>query len=576
MASTVFTDYSTPIVASWLNPVNNVVYGGLGYTDAGPFTTTQTLINLGLTSNGSATLGAGSVGYNGSLAYATGTVGYGLNQLVLSGTPVQTSIAGLRTQLKTGPANCMVTGYYASGDGGGGLYYYDAADTTSADNGGTIIVAADGGRWKYVGTFVTIKTFGAKMDNATDDTSAINAAASWARANGNAIHIPQSLNPSIVSNTLDFSGIAVYAYGRQLPHIKCTSAQVNVIKTTGDTLLIGLYVHGGWDGVTAGQTGDILSIVAVSPAFPYRVHLRDCVFQYAKQRHINWDRAGYSSAWNVKCNAAGLRSLDITGYTSANSATTVHIAGNCIFSDTPNGPGVQITEAVSISLDGVIIENSGPTGNVTSILLAGADNRSLSFRNVYTENAAASYKHIDPGTSAGIGLTVAHNFGGVGGYIPYPANWTEVYYQGNGALGESAVPLPNRVLSANPASVSTSVVNGVDLTLASLSLPPGTFDIFFAVQTLNSAGATFVRAGCRLTTNAADSGMPNGVNPMIFQADEANYTPSNGSADVRLQGVWIGYQNTGTTNQTVYLRCYANISAGTLALQGAIFARKMS
>jgi hypothetical protein len=127
--------------------------------------------------------GPGMVGYNGALAYVAGTVGAELQNKI----PTVTSIAALkaRSKLLKG-AFCMVTGYYASGDGGGGLYIYDSTDTTSADNLGTIIVAADGGRWKLSHTgAVSVRQFGAQgvPGSGTPDTAAFQAAAT-ANVNG--------------------------------------------------------------------------------------------------------------------------------------------------------------------------------------------------------------------------------------------------------------------------------------------------------------------------------------------------------------------------------------------------------
>ncbi len=69
---------------------------------------------------------------------------------------------------------CEVLGYYAAGDGGGGTYYYDAADTSSNDNGGSIIIANDSKRWKLRATGgFTVKQFGARGDDAADDTASI-------------------------------------------------------------------------------------------------------------------------------------------------------------------------------------------------------------------------------------------------------------------------------------------------------------------------------------------------------------------------------------------------------------------
>lgn len=89
------------------------------------------------------------------------------------------NITALKAIDHTASTRVQVLGYYVPGDGGGGIYYYDGTDLVSADNGGTIIVATDGARWKLsqVGR-VSVKQFGAKADNATDDSIAINASIS--------------------------------------------------------------------------------------------------------------------------------------------------------------------------------------------------------------------------------------------------------------------------------------------------------------------------------------------------------------------------------------------------------------
>ena len=106
------------------------------------------------------------------------------------GAQVVNSIAELRTLTKTSASkDAFVTGYYTEGDGGGGAYYLDAADVVSADNGGTVIVATDGARWKLAQAGrVTVKQFGAKGDNATDDYAAITAAVAWAMATQRNLH----------------------------------------------------------------------------------------------------------------------------------------------------------------------------------------------------------------------------------------------------------------------------------------------------------------------------------------------------------------------------------------------------
>ena len=87
------------------------------------------------------------------------------------------SIAALRALPKSGSPHAFVTGYYSPGDGGGGLYRYDATDVVAAENGGTIIVANDGGRWKLVhADAISVKQFGARGDDTTNDLAPIQAA----------------------------------------------------------------------------------------------------------------------------------------------------------------------------------------------------------------------------------------------------------------------------------------------------------------------------------------------------------------------------------------------------------------
>lgn len=101
------------------------------------------------------------------------------------GAQVVSSIAALRTLLKSSPSkNAFATGYRTAGDGGGGPYSLDLADVTSADNGGTVIVAADGGRWKLSQQGpVNVKQFGLIEGVFDAPTQAINNAALLASRN---------------------------------------------------------------------------------------------------------------------------------------------------------------------------------------------------------------------------------------------------------------------------------------------------------------------------------------------------------------------------------------------------------
>lgn len=149
MATTHFVDLSpaTPIVAAWLNDVNDTTYT----------TVPDVLTSLGLT--------ADALARAGQIATSLGTF------------RVADSVAAAEAMLKADSAHVFVTGYYSPHDGGGGPYTCDLADTTTPRNGGTVLLTVDGGRLKlsHLGS-VTLRQFGAKGDNATDDSAAILAA----------------------------------------------------------------------------------------------------------------------------------------------------------------------------------------------------------------------------------------------------------------------------------------------------------------------------------------------------------------------------------------------------------------
>lgn len=398
----------------------------------------------------------------------------------------------------------------------------------------------------------------AKFDGTTDDAAALNACAAAARAGGKCISIPRS-GTAFVTSSLDFSGLLVIGFGRNQIHIQASSAQFDVITTTGNTTLHGLNVNGGWDGSTAGQSGDILSIKATSPAYPYNVHLRDCVFQYAKKRHIYWERGGYSSAWNVKCNAAGLHSLEMFGNAGgADSCTTIMVSGFSVFSDCPNGYGIKITECISCALDNVITENT------KGVQIVGFTNRALSFKGVYAENTAGG-KMIDWAGSSGIGIEVRGCFGG-NTTIDYNANWQEQYFGGNSNLQEPAIPDANRIISVDGGEQTTAVAGSY--TIATLSVPPGTWMIEGYVQTLNSASGAVTQLGAVISTNSAASGLNNSTGSLNWSSDEMTYNPG-ANADLRVQPRDLIRNQTGS-NVNYYLRAYIGRSAGTVAFRGAL------
>lgn len=414
-----------------------------------------------------------------------------------------------------------------------------------------------------------VRRYGAVCDGIADDTTAINTAARIARMSypsGQAQVFFYGPGPCRVTGSLDLSLCDVYGYGETI-HIQASSAQFDVITTTGSTRLINLRVHGGWDGTTAGQTGDIVSAKATAPAYPYVLQFANCVFTHAKRCHIYLERAGYTSLHSVRCLTAGLHSLMIQGYNlSSGPSTTVGTSGKCQFSTCPNGYGVWIEYGVSIAVYNAIVEG-------TKGIWIGGDNRSLSFVDVYQEFGSGG-KFLDWSTSSGIGLKVDSCFGG-STVIDYNANWVDVSFGASSSLlGTPAIPLANRVLNVDGTETTTSTTGGVDVTAASVSVPPGTWLVLGTLQTRGGTASGLQQVGACLTTTVGDSGLQNATATFFEGADEATYSPGS-LMDQRMKCSRI-YQNTTASTVTMYLRAYLKYSgAGTLAYRGMITAVKI-
>lgn len=147
---------------------------------------------------------------------------------------VAQNIAALKALDKTTVKNALVQGYYARGDGGGGQYYYDSTDTTSPDNGGTIIVATDGGRWKLIWSGqISVRQFGAKGDNATDDKVAIQATIdAIAAAAGGIVYFPQG--KYVIASALAWTASSVTLKGANR-----LASQIIASFAAGDIITVG-------------------------------------------------------------------------------------------------------------------------------------------------------------------------------------------------------------------------------------------------------------------------------------------------------------------------------------------------
>lgn len=319
--------------------------------------------------------------------------------------------------------------------------------------------------------------FGAVGDKVTDNAAKINAAANVARTTGKALIIPSG--DFLVASSLDFTGLLVRASGEGCK-ILATSAEFDVLISKGNTIIENLFIHGGWDGITAGLTGHILRIEDNDTAFISNVHIRNCWFQFAKQDTVYGHNFGYSSFKSVKGNAAGRHGLHLEGDSGANAVTTISVDNSSTFSDCPNGFGVRIKEGVNITIKNVISEHT------KGFELAGNDNRNVEFIGCYQENTSTG-KYIT-WTGAGQSINISGGFAG-GTAITYSANF----------IGVNILGLSNYTIADPDQCYNWSMVQfGVDVYVNSIRSMLG-------VNAKNTSGASTAHIlDTALLPNASD------------------------------------------------------------------------
>lgn len=104
------------------------------------------------------------------------------------------SVDGLRQHRGRISGQVFLRGYYRAGDGAEGFFIWDET-SRQKDDAGTVIDPSDGhlaGRWTRItrGQHVTPLWWGAKFDDLTDDTSAIQAAIDFAAMTGGDVLLP--------------------------------------------------------------------------------------------------------------------------------------------------------------------------------------------------------------------------------------------------------------------------------------------------------------------------------------------------------------------------------------------------
>jgi hypothetical protein len=380
----------------------------------------------------------------------------------------------------------------------------------------------------------------------TDMTAAINVGANVCRQGNYTLQIPGDI--LLVSASLNFSGLNVLGLGSPFGgsgSITATSAQFDVITSTGLMTLTNLSVNGGWDNVSPGLSGDILSLKATAPAHPYVVTLINCSFAYAKKRAIYIERGGYTSFFHVHCLQAGLHALECFGLTT-DPCTTIRDYGSSQFGGTPNGYGIKLTECASCAFHDSILEDTH------GIQLNGTvNNEALTFDGVYQENTIGNAFFTD--NAGGRGLTIRGCFGGNAACPPF-ALWQNVFYQGNSNLAEGPIPLANRIFSNSAGWSAVSATS--DVTTGQLTLNPGTYRLSARAQVIiNSGSGTITQLACTITNNASASGLSNSVSFFVEGADQTQSFGVNQDGSVSCFTVVQL-----TTMTTYYLRVHIALS----------------
>lgn len=179
-------------------------------------------------------------------------------ELIALGVPVNTatfvqSIDQLRSVSVVVNTPYYVEGYYNEFDQGGGYFFgaTGALPGTYVDNGGTIIVPSGGdgsSAWiRQRGPTIDVRQFGAKGDNSTDDTSAINNALAYAKLNQKKVFVPAGrykVTQIIVPDDIEFYGVSIGNYGNS--PAKDTSVIVQMQGVNKDALVFTTFIEGAY------------------------------------------------------------------------------------------------------------------------------------------------------------------------------------------------------------------------------------------------------------------------------------------------------------------------------------------
>jgi hypothetical protein len=402
---------------------------------------------------------------------------------------------------------------------------------------------------------VNVRDFGAIGGGITDDRSAILAALAAAGPSG-VVYFPAGtyyVSATIAIGTTSIVGAGVNATticARPSKAHDLAAGGFDVITTTGLSRIAHMTIDGGWNGSTAGMTGDAV-VIDNGAGFPYNVVIDDVWVQYACRNGVRFRNAGYSYINRVKCNACGLHGLSIAGDSDASQATTVLVTGQSIFSDCPNGYGINLYKVNSINCSSVISENT------KGFRIESNANRSVTFHQCYQETTIGG--EFLTLTGDGSGLTISDCFGGSAN-LSYPSSWIGVTVHGVSGMNYCATP----PIVSDVSSSEVVATTNADFTALTLTVPPGSWRVKSQLWTIDAGSGAISYAACNITPNAGDSGIQNATN-VNFRVD-ADYKAGPGGPSKELRCVVDSIiRNTTSANATYYLRAKLGITSGSIA-----------
>lgn len=228
------------------------------------------------------------------------------------------TISGLRSSAPAANQFANVEGWHSVGDGGGGYFYGVTTGGPYIDNGGTIITTGLGvsasSAWLRINAGpVSVKAFGAKGDNATNDTVAFQNAFD----SGAVIYIPESTGAYIISKlSITKNGTTILTAGlnvliQQLPNFQSEYAVTGSGPTTGnyDAQIITVLAS----NVTIGDLSFNGNIATDSGEYNHCIYLLDATNAIGPLHTIT---LGNYYATNIRGDVLYIGGLSTTTYTN--------------------------------------------------------------------------------------------------------------------------------------------------------------------------------------------------------------------------------------------------------------------